>query len=203
MYRYTWGSSSGLPHSSHSVTVNGSEGSRIELSASTNGTCATMPENASGARLATAPISRPPAEPPRATSRPGEVQPVLARCRAHATKSVNVFLLVSSLPLSYQARPISPPPRMCATANTTPRSTTDNRAMENHGSIDASYEPYPYSTHGAQPSRGVPLRHTREIGTRVPSSASAHSRCCSYRSGSYPPSTGLRLRRVSAPVARS
>src|SRR5919202_1878780 len=54
MYPYTCGSSSGLPHSSHSVTVSGSDGSRMELSASTKGTCATIPANASGARLATA-----------------------------------------------------------------------------------------------------------------------------------------------------
>ncbi len=111
------------------------------LSASTNGTSATMPANASGARLATAPISRPPAEPPRATSRSGDVQPDLARCWAQATKSVNVFFLASILPSSYQRRPISPPPRTCATAKTTPRSSSDSRGTENHGSIDASYEP--------------------------------------------------------------
>ena len=42
---------------------------------STKGTSATMARNSSGARLATAPISRPPALPPRATSRSGEVHP--------------------------------------------------------------------------------------------------------------------------------
>ena len=31
MYAYTSGSSSGLPHSSHSVTVSGSDGSRIDV----------------------------------------------------------------------------------------------------------------------------------------------------------------------------
>ena len=86
------------------------------VSASTNGTCATIPANASGAMLATAPISSPPAEPPRATSRSADVQPVSARCRAHAMKSVNVFFLRSSLPSVYQERPISPPPLMCAIA---------------------------------------------------------------------------------------
>src|ERR1700749_3191634 len=64
MYEYTAGSCSGSPHSSHSVTVSGSDGSRIEFSASTNGTCATIPAKAPGARLATAPISSPPAHPP-------------------------------------------------------------------------------------------------------------------------------------------
>ena len=39
MYAYTSADSSGLPHSSHSVTVSGSDGSRIVLSASTKGTC--------------------------------------------------------------------------------------------------------------------------------------------------------------------
>ena len=116
MYPYTSGSSSGLPHSSHSVTVSGSDGSRIVLSASTNGTSATNPPNASGARFATAPTSSPPADPPRATTRSGAVQPTLTRCRAQATKSVNVFFLVSILPPSYHRRPISPPPRMCAIA---------------------------------------------------------------------------------------
>ena len=43
MYAYTSASCSGSPHSSHSVTVNGSEGSRIEVSASTNGTSASTP----------------------------------------------------------------------------------------------------------------------------------------------------------------
>src|SRR5262245_1264522 len=152
MYAYTSGSPRGLPHSSHSVTVSGSDGSRMVFSASTNGTCATIPANASGARLATAPMSSPPAEPPRATRPGGAVQPAFARCRAHATKSVKVFFFDSNLPLSYQARPISPPPRTCATAYTTPRSTRDSRAIENHGSIDASYEPYPYRTQGAEPS---------------------------------------------------
>src|SRR3954447_98683 len=120
MYSYTSADSIGLPHSSHSVTVSGNEGSRIELSGSTNGTCATIPAKSSGARLAIAPISRPPAEPPRATRRSAAVQPFLTSVRAHATKSVKVFRLVSILPSSYQRRPISPPPRTCAIAYTTP-----------------------------------------------------------------------------------
>src|SRR5579875_2670929 len=74
MYSKTSGSCSGSPHSSHSVTVSGSEGSRIEVSASTNGTCATMPPKSRGAMFATAPISSPPADPPRAISRDGRVQ---------------------------------------------------------------------------------------------------------------------------------
>src|SRR5579875_4223151 len=73
MYAYTCGSCSGSPHSSHSVTVSGSDGSRMVFSASTNGTCATIPANASGAMFAAAPISRPPAEAPRATSLSGAV----------------------------------------------------------------------------------------------------------------------------------
>src|SRR5215471_11139353 len=116
MYAYTCGSCSGSPHSSHSVTVSGSDGSRIVVSAYTNGTWATIPPNAAGARLTTAPISSPPALPPRATSRCGDVHPALTRCSALATKSVNVLVLCSSFPSSYHRRPISPPPRMCAIA---------------------------------------------------------------------------------------
>src|SRR3984957_2901247 len=138
MYSYTAGSCSGSPHSSHSVTVSGRDGSRIEFSASTKGTCATMPAKADGARLATAPISSPPADPPRATSREADVQPAETRCSADATKSVNVFRLVSIFPLSYQGRPISPPPLMWAIANTNPRSRSESREIEKLGSIEIS-----------------------------------------------------------------
>ena len=92
-------SASGLPHSSYSMTVSGSVASSIVVRLSTNGTPATTPPNASGARLATAPISRPPALPPSATSTSGRVSPAATRCRAQATKSVNVVRLCSSLPL--------------------------------------------------------------------------------------------------------
>ena len=86
------------------------------VSASTNGTWATTAPNAPGSMFSAAPTSRPPAEPPRATRRAGDVQPSLARCRAHATKSVKVLILFSILPSSYHRRPSSPPPRTCAIA---------------------------------------------------------------------------------------
>src|SRR6516162_8082002 len=95
MYAYTCGSCSGSPHSSHSVTVSGSDGSRIVFSASTNGTCVTMPPNVPGDMLAIAPMSSPPAEPPRAISRGADVQPDRCRCSAQAMKSVKVFFLLS------------------------------------------------------------------------------------------------------------
>ncbi|CFS54006.1 Uncharacterised protein [Mycobacterium tuberculosis] len=60
------------------------------------------------------------------------------RCLATAMKSVNVFFLSSSLPFSYHSLPISPPPRTWATTNTIPRSSSDNRAMENRGSSQIS-----------------------------------------------------------------
>ena len=63
----------GLPHSGHSGGVSGSVSSSMVFSTSTNGTSATMPANSSGARLATAPISMPPALPPWPTMRPAEV----------------------------------------------------------------------------------------------------------------------------------
>src|SRR5262245_57413008 len=102
MYAYTSADSRGLPHSSHSVAVSGSVGSRIVDNGSTNGTSATSEPNASGARLATAPISNPPAEPPRPVTFSGVVQPALTSSSAQATKSVNVLRLASSLPSSYQ-----------------------------------------------------------------------------------------------------
>ena len=64
--------------------------------------------------LATAPISSPPAEPPRADNRSVDVYPASHRWRAQVTKSVNVLRLCSSFPSSYQCRPHSPPPRTCA-----------------------------------------------------------------------------------------
>src|ERR1019366_3543905 len=79
-----------------------------------------MPAKPSGPMLAPAPISSPPAEPPRATSRSADVQPRRTRCSADAMKSVKVFFLCSSLPSVYQDRPISPPPLTCAIADTKP-----------------------------------------------------------------------------------
>ena len=105
---------------------------------STKGTSATTARNSSGARLATAPMSSPPALPPRATSRSGEVHPTSTSVRAQATKSVKVLGLAASFPSSYQARPISPPPRTWAMANTKPRSSRLSRSDEKVGSIDAS-----------------------------------------------------------------
>jgi hypothetical protein len=120
------------------MTVSGRLGSRIVLSASTNGTSASTPAHSSGARFAIAPISRPPAEPPRATIRSGAVQPCATMARPQETKSVKVFFLCSSLPCSYQYRPISPPPRMCAMAKTKPRSSRLRRTTEKYGSIEDS-----------------------------------------------------------------
>ncbi len=56
--------SRGSPHSSHSVTVSGSDGSSIVVTTSTNGTSATIAPKRSGRRFATAPIKSPPALPP-------------------------------------------------------------------------------------------------------------------------------------------
>ena len=85
--------------------------------------------------LATAPISRPPAEPPIAAIRAGSTQPDSASQSVAAMKSVNVFFLCSFLPSSYQCRPSSPPPRMCAITNTMPRSSSESRAMPKPGSM--------------------------------------------------------------------
>ena len=109
------------------------------VSGSTNGTCARMPAKSSGAMLATAPISKPPALPPSATSCRGRVDPGVHQMLLRpTTKSVKVFFFSSSLPCSYHSRPISPPPRTWATANTMPRSSSDSRAMEKRGSSQIS-----------------------------------------------------------------
>ena len=59
----------GLPHSSNSPTVSGSDSSSIVLITSTNGTRSTAARNSSGRMLSTAPIRSPPALPPSMTSR--------------------------------------------------------------------------------------------------------------------------------------
>ena len=83
---------------------------------STNGTSAMTARNRSGRMLVTAPISSPPALPPRIASRSAEVQPSRSRYSATAMKSVKVFFFFSILPWSYHGRPISCPPRMWAMA---------------------------------------------------------------------------------------
>ena len=106
----------GLPHWIHSPVVSGIEASSIVLMTSTNGTSATTALNRSGRRLVTAPISRPPALPPLMVIRSFAVYRSRCRYSAAAMKSVKVFIFFSILPSSYQPRPISWPPRMCAIA---------------------------------------------------------------------------------------
>ncbi len=60
--------------------------------------------------------------------------PSAIRCSAQAMKSVKVLALCLSLPASYQARPISPPPRMWPMAQTKPRSRRLRRREEKRGS---------------------------------------------------------------------
>ena len=61
------GSVRGSPHSSHSVTVSGNDGSLIVLTTSTNGTSAMAPANRVGAIVMHAPTASPPALAPRIT----------------------------------------------------------------------------------------------------------------------------------------
>src|SRR5688500_17248092 len=112
-------------------------------------------------------------------------------------KSVKVFRLFNILPSSYHARPISCPPRMCASAYTTPRSTRLRLFDENVGSVLDPYEPYEYSSIGRVPSRTNGLRYTMDTGTIFPSDARAHVRSVPYSAGSYPPSTSVRFFRSS------
>ena len=46
----------------------------------------------------------------------GDAKPARCNARTASTKSSNECFLLSKCPCSYQARPISPPPRMCGTA---------------------------------------------------------------------------------------
>ena len=106
----------GLPHSGHSGGVSGKESSSMVLSTSTNGTSATMPLNNSPARLATAPISMPPALPPWPTMRFGPVYFADISARPAAAKSSKLLVLFSRLPSRYQPQPLSEPPLICAMA---------------------------------------------------------------------------------------
>ena len=182
MYAYTSASCSGSPHSSHSITVSGSDGSRIVVSASTNGTSARMPANSSGARLATAPISRPPALPPSATSRSGEVYPLSIRCRAQSTKSVKVLRLLQQLAVL-----VPLPAHLAAAAHV--RDREDDAAVEHRqagdreaaGRSSARTSRSRTGAAGAAPVAGVAERalpDERDRARCVPSCAVAHSRAC-------------------------
>ena len=127
------GSLTGSPHSSHSLIVSGIVGSDIVVTQSTNGTSAITARQRCGAIENTAPCSRPPADRPRETIRSGAAQPSAASMSAAAMKSVNVLRLRSSRPCSHQRRPPSPPPRICATAYTAPRSSRLGVATLNSG----------------------------------------------------------------------
>src|SRR5918995_4814978 len=135
------GSARGSPHSSHSVTVSGSDGSLIVVTTSTNGTSATAALNCLGSIVTQAPTSSPPALPPRIATRSRSATPIATRWAQAASVSVNVLRLASSFPSRYHARPSSPPPRGWTNAHVPPRSSHDRRATENHGGIEASYDP--------------------------------------------------------------
>ena len=83
------------------------------LITSTKGTWERTARKRSGRMLVTAPISRPPAEPPSMASARGR-RSRGGECSTAAMKSVKVLSLSSILPASCQGLPRSPPPRMCA-----------------------------------------------------------------------------------------
>ena len=111
------------------------------MRASTKGTPAWIALNSLGARLATAPMSSPPADRPSAAKRPSATQPDVRSQRAQAMKSVKVLRFLSRRPFSYHARPISPPPRGWAKATTAPRCRIEMYEALNTGSSETSYEP--------------------------------------------------------------
>src|SRR6185503_17588205 len=88
----------GLPHSSYSVTVIGSDASFIVLTTSTNGTLTIAAFTRSGLRFSTAPINNPPALPPSIVIFCGDEYLCATSQSAHAMKSVNVFILFTSRP---------------------------------------------------------------------------------------------------------
>jgi hypothetical protein len=72
------------------------------FSTSTKGTLARIAPKRPVVLLATAPTSRPPADAPSATMRPGAVNPSRQRYSAAATKSENVLTFWRRFPASYQ-----------------------------------------------------------------------------------------------------
>ena len=106
----------GLPHSSNSPTVRGSDSSSIVLMTSTKGTRAMTAWKRSGRMFVTAPMRSPPAEPPSMTNSSFDVYLSAISASATAMKSVNVFFFDIIRPWSCHFLPRSPPPRMWPTA---------------------------------------------------------------------------------------
>lgn len=154
---------------------------RIEVSGSTNGTTAWIPANSSGARLATAPMSRPPALPPSATSRSG------AEAGVHQVPGAGDEV-GEGRPLEQLLTLLVPEPAHLAAAPDV-RHGVDHAAVESESrangearvdarlvgtvAVEQRRDPLPASTRAA-----VSADITSEIGTRVPSSAVAQSRRC-------------------------
>ena len=93
----------GFPHSGHSPGVSGNPTSSSVFKTSTKGSLATTERKRSGAMLAAAPISAPPADSPMATMRPLLVMPPATRCSAAAMKSERCIALVLTHPLAVPA----------------------------------------------------------------------------------------------------
>ena len=80
-----------------------------------------MPANARC--CSTAPMRRPPFEPPRIASLELDVYFCAIRYSAAAIKSSKIFCFWSFVPARCQESPYSPPPRMFASAKMPPRSS--------------------------------------------------------------------------------
>src|SRR5215212_7537007 len=98
MYSNTDLSAIGLPHSGHSPGVSGSVSSSMVLTTSTTGTSVTSAPQRSGSVFTTAPTTSPPAERPLIAILPAQVNPAAINPFATSTKSLNVLVLLSSLP---------------------------------------------------------------------------------------------------------
>ena len=112
-------------------------------------------------------------------------------------KSVKVFILCAMRPASCHGLPSSPPPRMCAIATTTPRSSSESRFDEKVTGNGYPYDPYPSSRQGAVPSAGqVATADQRNRNQRPVGAPCASSRSETNRAASYPPTTSCCLSRM-------
>src|SRR6202789_1475169 len=194
----------GFPHSSYSATVSGSVASSIVFITSTNGTCDSTTRNSSGRIFTTAPISKPPALPPSIATRFGSPYPSRTRNSVASIKFVNVLRFSIILPPSCHGSPNSPPPRICAYAITSPRSSIASRDAPNPSGSAYPYDPYPYTYSGELPSfLNLSRRYTSDTGTSVPSLALNHSRSDAYREASNLPGTSCSFSSTDAPVRTS
>ncbi len=174
------------------------------MSASTNGTAATMPANASGARLATAPISRPPALPPSATSRSARRPALVDEVAGGGDEVGERVLLVQQLAV------VVPVAAQLAAAADVRDGEDEARGRAATGAMTEKLGIHAGlvravavdERRGGAVARGRPCGTTIETGTCVPSSAVAQlAVLLVVRRGRSRRGRAACLRRISSPVA--